>query len=122
MRETRKQSEIQDNNNNKHESIAANRNRYSTISWIKQQRQQQQHRKAYKWKKAQNTGLHKIKKDKAEERKQREKKLLHEKFRSCMVSPFLSLHIWECVVCVCISEVKWKAMLQGITTTTASLQ
>lgn len=120
MRETRKQSEIQDNNNNKHESIAANRNRYSTISWIKQQRQQ--HRKAYKWKKAQNTGLHKIKKDKAEERKQREKKLLHEKFRSCMVSPFLSLHIWECVVCVCISEVKWKAMLQGITTTTASLQ
>jgi len=42
MRETRKQSEIQDNNNNKHKSVAANRNRYSTISWIKQQKQQQQ--------------------------------------------------------------------------------
>lgn len=49
MRETRKQSEIHDNNNSD-KSVAANRNRYSTISWIK---------KSYKWKKAQNTGLQK---------------------------------------------------------------
>jgi len=37
------------------------------------------------------------KKDKAKERKQREKKLLHEKFCTCIVSPFLSLHVCVCV-------------------------